>query len=247
MPIMAEYDSIAQSYQQTRKVILSLPEIYTYLTRIGEIAGQSILELGCGEGFYTRKLRQQGAAKVLGIDLSENMIELAKQQEETEPLGVEYLVRDVLELGQIGEFDVVTATFLLNHAQTQAQLLKMCQNLAVNLKSGGRFLAINHNLELSPECYPRIEKYGRRQTMRGPRIEGTPIAVTLFNGMEESTFTDFYLSQATYEWAFQQVGLTEIIWHPLRISPADLQKFGQAFWQDLIDCPTFVVIEGVKK
>lgn len=244
---MAEYDYIAQSYQDTRQVVLSRPEIYTFDTLIGEIAGQSILELGCGEGFYTRKFKQKGAAKVLGIDLSEKMIELAKQQEAREPLGVEYLIRDVLELGQIGEFDVVTATFLLNHAQTQAQLLKMCQGLAVNLKSGGRFVAINHNLELSPECYPRLEKYGRRQMMKGPRQEGTPITVTIFNVTEETTFIDFYLSQATYEWAFQQVGLTEIIWHPLRVSLEDIQKFGQAFWQDLIDYPTFVVIEGVKK
>ncbi len=244
---MAEYDSIAQSYQATRQVILSRPEVYTFETLIGEIAGQSILELGCGEGFYTRKFKQKGATKVLGIDLSEKMIELAKQQEMREPLGVEYCVGDVLKLDQIGEFDLVTATFLLNHAQTQAQLLKMCQNVAVNLKSGKRFLAINHNLELSPECYPRLEKYGRRQTMKVPRQEGTPIVVTIFNATGETTFIDFYLSQATYEWAFQQVGLTNIIWHPLRVSPDNLQQFGQAFWQDLIDYPTFVVIEGVKK
>lgn len=244
---MAEYDSIAHSYQAIRQVILSRPEVYTFETLIGEITGQSILELGCGEGFYTRKLKQKGATKVLGIDLSEKMIELANQQEMREPLGVEYCVGDVLKLDQIGEFDLVTATFLLNHAQTQTQLLKMCQSVAVNLKSGGRFLAINHNLELPTECYPRLEKYGRRQTMKGPRQEGAPIAVTIFNATGETTFVDFYLSQATYEWAFQQMELTNIIWHPLRVSPDDLQQFGQAFWQDLIDYPNFVVIEGVKK
>lgn len=245
---MAEYDFIAQSYQETRQGVLCLPaEIYTFETMAGEIAGQSILDLGCGEGFYTRKLKQKGAEKVLGIDLSEPMIDLAKKQESREPLGVEYLVRDAVDLGQIGEFDIVIATFLLNHAQTKEQLLKMCQSVAVNLKPGGRFMALNHNLELSPEFYPKLEKYGRRQTMRGLREEGAPISVTLFNATEESTFTDFYLSQATYEWAFQQVGLKEIVWHPLLVSPEDIQKFGQAFWQDFIDYPIFVWIEGVKE
>ncbi len=70
-----------------------------------------------------------------------------------EPLGLEYLVSDVLELGKISDFDLVVAFFLLNHAQTKQQLLKMCQSLSANLKPGGRFIAFNNNLELPPESY----------------------------------------------------------------------------------------------
>lgn len=245
---MAEYDSIAQSYQESRKVVLSLPETYTYLSLIGDISGQTILELGCGEGFYTRKLKQKGASRVIGIDLSEQMVELAREQEAREPLGVEYMVCDVLELGKIGEFDIVTATYLLNHAQTKEQLFKMCQSIVCNLKSGGRFIAINNNLELSPEFYPLSEKYGRRQSIAGGILkEGSPITVTLFDSVNQATFVDFYLGRPTYEWAFEQAGLKEVIWHPLRVSPEDIEKFGQPFWQDLIDYSNLIVIEGVKK
>jgi toxoflavin synthase len=41
----------------------------------------SVLDLACGEGFYTRLLRQTGAGRVVGVDLSAGMIALARQEE----------------------------------------------------------------------------------------------------------------------------------------------------------------------
>jgi 2-polyprenyl-3-methyl-5-hydroxy-6-metoxy-1,4-benzoquinol methylase len=43
----------------------------------------------CGEGFYTRRIKRKGAGTVVGVDISEEMIRLAKQQEQNHPLGVE--------------------------------------------------------------------------------------------------------------------------------------------------------------
>jgi len=33
--------------------------------------GKTAIDIACGEGFYTRMIRQQGAVKVTGVDLSE--------------------------------------------------------------------------------------------------------------------------------------------------------------------------------
>ena len=38
-----------------------------------------------GFGFYTRLLKQRGAAQVLGVDISPEMIRLANQQEQATP------------------------------------------------------------------------------------------------------------------------------------------------------------------
>lgn len=43
---------------------------YTYLNLLGDLAGKSILDLACGEGFYTRLLKKQGVASIVGVDLS---------------------------------------------------------------------------------------------------------------------------------------------------------------------------------
>jgi 2-polyprenyl-3-methyl-5-hydroxy-6-metoxy-1,4-benzoquinol methylase len=47
--------------------------------RLGaNLGGKSVLDIGCGSGVYCIEAARRGAAKVCGIDVSQNMIELAK-------------------------------------------------------------------------------------------------------------------------------------------------------------------------
>lgn len=41
---------------------------------LGDIRGKALLDLACGDGFYTRKFRQAGADPVVGIDLSRGQV-----------------------------------------------------------------------------------------------------------------------------------------------------------------------------
>jgi SAM-dependent methyltransferase len=109
--MIANYDTIAKQYQQFHQSPQSrYIDVYTYFNLLGELAGKSILDLGCGEGFYTRKFQRQGATKVVGVYISPEMIFLARQEELREPLGIEYLVADVGEMGFIEHFDLVVAS-----------------------------------------------------------------------------------------------------------------------------------------
>ena len=51
---------------------------------------KSVLDLGCGYGWHCKFSREQGAARVLGIDLSEKMIGEAKRRNSKE--GIDYRV-----------------------------------------------------------------------------------------------------------------------------------------------------------
>ncbi len=200
--MVAYYDTIAEQYQKFHESPQSrYIDTYTYFNLLGELAGKSILDLGCGEGFYTRKFRQKGATRVVGVDLSAKMIELAFQEEAKEPLGIEYMVADVCELGFIGSFDLVVAAYVLNYAQTKKQLLKMCRTVYVNLKLGGRFLTINDNLEQSPESYPQCEKYNFTKSISEPLAEGTPITLTFtIPGQgQKFSFDNYYSVSRTHE------------------------------------------------
>ncbi|MEN8214813.1 MAG: methyltransferase domain-containing protein [Pseudomonadota bacterium] len=242
---MAVYDNIAELYQKIDYVANMPINVYTHLNLIGDVTDKSILDLACGDGLYTRMFKQS-AKYVVGVDISEKMIELARQQEAREPLGIEYLVRDVLELGEIGHFDLVVAAYLLNYSQTKEQLLKMCQNIYVNLKTGGRFLTINGNLDMPPEIYPKWQKYGFTKSISGPLEEGTPITLTFTAEGKQFSFDNYYLSKATYEWALQKAGFKEVYWHQPQVSPEGIEKFGQEFWQDALDYPFNWFIECVK-
>src|SRR5262249_24858427 len=111
------YDTIAAQYQRAklqpwRRHI----EVYTLFGLGGDLAGKSVLDLACGEGFHTRLLKQKGGARVVGVDISAGMIDLARIEESHRPLGIEYHVEDVKKLVLHEQFDMVFAAYLLNYA-----------------------------------------------------------------------------------------------------------------------------------
>jgi len=210
---------------------------------LGDVAGKSILDLACGEGFYSRKIRQAGAHKVVGVDISASMIELAEERENTEPLGITYHVGDAMALGKIGSFDLVVASYLLNYARTNRQLLNMCQTITANLKNGGRFVSINNNPDQPPDTFGTCTKYGFTKRIVGPLEEGAVITYEFFREGQKFKIDNYYLSRKTHEQAFRHVGFKTIRWIKIGVSPEGIQKFGQEHWRDFIDHEPIVGIE----
>ena len=242
----SNYDSIAKEYKESKELPMRLHiEAYTYFNMLGNLAEKSILDLACGEGFYSRKFKDQGAAKVVGVDISQKMIELAREEETRKFQNIEYILGDVLELGEIGSFDLVVASYLLNYARSSEELLKMCKSIFANLKPGGRFVTINNNPSQAPISYLKTEKYGFIKSIDSPLIEGTPIKYTFINN-HKFTFDNYYLSIPTHEWAFQSVGFKEVRWQSPIVSPDGIKEFGQEFWQDFLDSVPIIGIECFK-
>lgn len=90
---------------------------------VGELRGKSLLDLACGDGFYTRRFRKEcGADPVVGVDLSPMLIQRAEAAERREPLGIDYRVGDVTTLELERRFDTVTAIHLLHYLQSEAEI-----------------------------------------------------------------------------------------------------------------------------
>lgn len=241
------YDNIAVLYKKSKELPFRRHiEAYTFFNLLDDLTGKSLLDLACGEGFYTRQFKQKGAARVFGVDNSEKMIELARQEEASQAQEIEYIVADVLKLGKIGSFDLVVAVYLLNYAQTKEQLFKMCQSIYANLKPGGRFVTVNNNSEQPPASYLTTEKYGFIKSVDEPLTEGTAIKHTFKLDGKKFSFDNYYLSRATYEWAFQSVGFKEVRWQKPIVSPDGVRQESQEFWQDFLDYVPIVGIECVK-
>ncbi len=81
---------------------------------IGDLAGKSVLDAGCGEGYNTRILARRGA-KMTGADISARMIELARDEEHSEPLGIRYEVNSFSDLSIFPEasFDAAVSFMAL--------------------------------------------------------------------------------------------------------------------------------------
>src|SRR4051794_31580272 len=102
-----DYDPIAAEYKRSKlQPWRARIEAFTLMSLVGDLSGKNVLDVACGEGFYTRMLRHAGAARITGVDLSDGMIELARAQEQAEPLGIEYLVRDGRNMELPAEYDL---------------------------------------------------------------------------------------------------------------------------------------------
>lgn len=117
--------------------------IRLYQLIIGKGRG-NILEIGCGSGDLTSELAQN-AARVVGIDVSARMIEMAKtRMHRFPPQGsggrVEFYCMGATNIQyENGAFDWVVSTSLIEHLHPddiQPHLLEVCRVL----KKGGRYL-----------------------------------------------------------------------------------------------------------
>jgi ubiquinone/menaquinone biosynthesis C-methylase UbiE len=247
MTVDTDYDRIAEQYKRAKQQPWRTHiERYTLLRLAGDVAGKAVIDLACGEGYYTRALRQQGAARVVGVDLSRAMIALAEAEDARRPLGLEYRVGDVRMLDVPGEFDLVFAAYLLNYARAAEELTQMCRAVARALRPGGRFVTANTNPAEPTFAFPAARAYGFSQRVEGELVEGAPIVLEFF--LPEGSFevTNYYLSVETMEVAFRAAGLCEVRWHTPEVSPEGLREFGREYWADFLAHPPVAFIECVK-
>jgi SAM-dependent methyltransferase len=248
METVQPYDLIAQQYKDSKTLpFRTFIEAYTLFRLLGPLAGQKVLDLACGEGFYTRKLKQGGAAYVLGLDISPGMIALAEAEEARAPLGCTYRVADVTSVGHLDDFDVVVAAYLLNYARTKDELLAFCRAIHANLKPGGRFVGFNDNVANAPARYGSYVRYGFIKASPPGRTEGDPITYTLFNP-DGTTFhfDNYYLSPATYEAAFHEAGFRRFAWRGPWLDEHARTAFPAGYWDDFFADPPLVGLEAVK-
>ena len=119
------------------KVFVTAPNL---LRALGEIEGKSILELGCGNGYWLRLLARAGA-NVTGIDLAENQIKAAKSWDDPMTNKIDYRVGDVSqELDLQNKFDVVFFEHVLLEIPEKTALYDAVQNAANALKEGGSLI-----------------------------------------------------------------------------------------------------------
>jgi toxoflavin synthase len=242
-----DYDLIAEQYKEAKRQPWRLHvEHYTLFELLGDLRGQAVLDLACGEGFYTRRLRQAGAGRVLGVDLSAEMVRLGREEEARRPLGVEYRVGDAKDV-RLGErFDVVVAAYLLNYAASARQLLAMCRGIAAALKPGGRFVTVNNNPAQPPEHFPEGAKYGFRKAGPGRLIEGEPVTWTFFLEDGPLKITNYYLSVPTHERVLAEAGLRDVRWHRPQVSPGGVAASGRDYWASFLSHPPAIFLEGTR-
>lgn len=80
------------------------------------LAGKSVLDIGCNAGFYSIEMKRRGAERVLGIDFDEVYLNQARFAAEVNELDIEFRQLSVYDVGALGEkFDLVIFMGVLYH------------------------------------------------------------------------------------------------------------------------------------
>jgi len=105
------------------------------------VEGKRVLDLGCGEGYFTRQIARHGSQEMRGIDISQAMIERARQNEVEEVLGIQYSVGCVTEFSSEvdSQFDLITAVFVYNYLTIEQMKTSMAL-IYQSLTEGGQFI-----------------------------------------------------------------------------------------------------------
>jgi len=242
-----DYDPIAEQYQRSKQQPWrTYIESFTLMQVIGDPRGLRVLDVACGEGYYTRLLRQCGAAAVRGVDLSVGMIELARKQESQHQLGIDYQVGDARELPGDGQYDLAVSAYLLNYAQNPQELQAMCDGIARSLKPGGRFVTVNGNPNLHFPSAPSYRQYGFETSVAGAWVEGAPIKWTFHLSDGPFDIENYYLDAPIHQEAFQRAGFRETHWHPPQVSAAGLDQGNTTFWSAFLEHSPVAFIECAK-
>lgn len=81
-----------------------------------DLAGRSVLDIGCNGGFYAIEMKRRGAGRVLGVDHDENYLRQARFAAEVAETEIEFRRLSVYDVGSLGEmFDIVLFMGVLYH------------------------------------------------------------------------------------------------------------------------------------
>ncbi len=105
----------------------------------GDLAGRSVLDIGCGEGYCARELKRRGAGNYLGVDLSTQMIKVAQEQESKDKYGIEYHACNVIEFKPNRQFDLCVAVFLFNYLKVK-EMQQVFSMVYKSLHTHGEFV-----------------------------------------------------------------------------------------------------------
>jgi 2-polyprenyl-3-methyl-5-hydroxy-6-metoxy-1,4-benzoquinol methylase len=196
-------------------------------------AGQRILDIACGNGQFARRLAGLGA-HVLGVDISERMIERARARTAEPGARIEFRVLDcastdaLMSLGE-NQFDAAVCTMALMDMATIDPLFIA---LAKLLKAGGHFVfsvlhpcfnsgRVMHGREredvagrIVDRYFVRVSEYIHPLTHQGLAMIGQPVPQYYFHRPLST------LLNLAFAAGFVLDGLAE----PVYASPADIEE-----------------------
>ncbi|CAA9891247.1 bifunctional 3-demethylubiquinone-9 3-methyltransferase and 2-octaprenyl-6-hydroxy phenol methylase [Candidatus Methylobacter favarea] len=146
-----KFGSMAEHWWDRQGEFKSLHDInplrIKFIQSYADVSGKRIVDVGCGGGILTEGLAKLGA-EVLGIDMSEDLIDIAYLHGLESGVNAHYekISAEALAERQPGSFDHVACMEMLEHVPNPGSIIAACAKL---VKPGGMvfFSTLNRKLK----------------------------------------------------------------------------------------------------
>lgn len=218
--------------------------VYPALKKLcGRVGGIKILDIGCATGELAIDLASKDA-KVVGLDYSEKMIEIARNRAKEKGVrGVKFLVADAKKLEFLApqKFDLIIINVLLPHLETKKEIEKVLKGVGKRLKGNGRVLLA--------EPHPCFDHLLRNEIFSKDREtsyfhSGKPyeFRIVVENSGEKLSSIAYHWTIEDYVRAISNSGLImKNIYEPKPIK--SLSKKAPKLYKRMVAYPTYIIFE----
>ncbi len=198
-------------FRRSREGLAGAPEWPTLRSMLPSLEGLRVLDLGCGFGWFARWAREMGAESVVGVDLSEKMLDRARALTH-DPL-VTYCQANIENLTlPDASFDLVYSSLALHYLEDFSAVCSTIHKLLV--PSGHLVFSVEHPIYTAPS-HPewRIEADGSMiWPLDSYLLEGKRVTDWITQGVVKYHRTVSHYVNSLLEQGFHLVRLEE--WGP---------------------------------
>ncbi|MBU6427090.1 methyltransferase domain-containing protein [Patescibacteria group bacterium] len=235
MSFFNNFHLLAKPYQGTdQKPDKHYSILPTVLKLVGDPRGKAVLDVACGSGFFSFPIAAMGATRVIGIDNSEQQLEIARCNSVA---NTEFHLCDIFD-GELPSADIAVIPFAANYSKDLRMLAELFARLFRCLNQDGHAVFV---MDLPGERgglpYKRMRSFGAVKWWAQGPYDGAMFCNHLFDGRgkEICSLWAYYYSPLTIQFALQDAGFRDIRWHKPVVSDEGLRTLGQEFWQGYQD------------
>lgn len=173
----AFFEKYGQMYR-SKEGLAGAGEWETLQSLLPELLGKEMLDLGCGYGWHCIYAAEHGAAQVLGVDISERMLAVAREKTKFSQVIYRKSAMEDLKF-QESSFDLVFSSLALHYVES---FEKLAGNVWKWLRPGGDFIfSVEH---------PLFTAEGSQDWLRDEEgnIRCFPVDNYFFSGKREACF-----------------------------------------------------------
>lgn len=195
----------------------------------GDLSGKIALDFGTGAGRTAQLFLSMNAAKVIGVDHNQSMVDQAKKL--TDPRLEFIKIEQTIPLGS-NTVDVAIAAHVFVEVGSTDEMKQISHEVYRVLKPGGIFVIITNNSQAIGKNYL---SYG--YPANDHLVSGQKIPCTIKKGKDSFVIDDYFWSEEDYKKILEDAGFTVSMTFPLMIG---------SDWLDETKVASHVVIKCVK-